>query len=101
MELCVGNDPETVNFFFGVIHYFKSYFKYSQDDAVKFINQYYSKFCNEEFTKDYPFPSECIELLQHWGYPCVALRVYYYEVLDNESDETSFISWLNDWLENN
>ncbi|MFW2073063.1 hypothetical protein ACG9Y7_06415 [Acinetobacter gerneri] len=93
MELSVGHISELKGLFLLVKISLERDFHLSSDESIRLINQYYSKFLNAEFCQKYNFPPQSLELLEHWGYPAVAYRVYYYEALGHEPNEAEFIQW--------
>ncbi|NAS00126.1 hypothetical protein [Acinetobacter haemolyticus] len=96
--LSVGDNEEVIHFFMGVRSHFESVFKDPQLDVNSLINSYYSKFTNEKFVGEYGLALENQELWEHWGYFEVALRVYYYEVLNHNLDKLYYIKWLNNFI---
>lgn len=86
-------DEETNDYFCTVMSWLRTYFGYSESEACKLVQKYYSKFRDRKYCEKIGIPVQNDNFFWHQGAGDIALRIHYYLVLQGDPEPMKFIDW--------
>ncbi|MCH7310323.1 hypothetical protein [Acinetobacter sp. ANC 4805] len=93
VELKVSADDDVMYLFERVVKHLQASYRYSSDEAIQLVNDYFASFTSPTFCYEYAIPVQDDDFFCHIEALGMADRVQYYQGLKKLPDERAFIDW--------